>query len=166
MSIQKELKKISLKFLIERKMMWNKLIKSVGIFLLGLFLSGHVLAQGQVVDQIVAIVGSNIVLKSDIEKMYINQQAQGITSQGDMKCEILENILVDKLLVAEAQLDTLIMVTPSQVNQQMDGQLQMYLAHFGSESAVENYFKKPIAEIKAEMQEVIRDQLLSSQMQN
>jgi len=146
--------------------MWNKLIKSVGIFLLGLFLSGHVLAQGQVVDQIVAIVGSNIVLKSDIEKMYINQQAQGITSQGDMKCEILENILVDKLLVAEAQLDTLIEVTPSQVNQQMDGQLQMYLAHFGSESAVENYFKKPIAEIKAEMQEVIRDQLLSSQMQN
>ncbi|HDR52201.1 MAG TPA: peptidylprolyl isomerase, partial [Mariniphaga anaerophila] len=37
---------------------------------------------------------------------------------------------------------------------------------FGSERAVENFFKKPIADIRAEMRQVIRDQLMSSQMQN
>ncbi len=123
-------------------------------------------AQDKVIDQIVAIVGGNIVLKSDIEKMYIDQQAQGITSDGDMKCEILENFLIDKLLIAEAEMDTLINITDSQVNQQMDGQLQMYIAHFGSERAVENYFKKPIAEIRADMRQIVRDQLMSSQMRN
>lgn len=146
-------------------MIKNRIVKTFGIILISILISGVSFAQDKVVDQIVAIVGSNIVLKSDIEKMYIDQQAQGVTSDGDMKCEILENFLVDKLLIAEAELDTLIEVTPSQVNQQMDAQIQTYLAYFGSEEAVENYFKKPITSIKAEMQEVIRNQLLSSQMQ-
>jgi peptidyl-prolyl cis-trans isomerase SurA len=142
--------------------------RNISTVLLSLLLTAMytVNAQDKVVDQIVAIVGSNIILKSDIEKMFIDQQAQGITTEGDMKCEILENFLIDKLLIAEAELDTLIEVTDSQVNQQMDAQLQMYVAHFGSESAVENYFKKPIVEIRAEMQQVIRNQLLSSQMRN
>ncbi|MCG6188081.1 peptidylprolyl isomerase [Maribellus maritimus] len=124
------------------------------------------LAQDKIVDQIVAIVGGNIILKSDVEYMTIQQQASGITSEGDMKCEILENLLIDKLLVAEAELDTLIEVTPSQVNQQMDAQIQMYISRIGSEKAVEEHFQKPIAIIKSDMQEGIRNQLLSSQMQN
>lgn len=144
----------------------NKIIRNFGLFLLSFTIIGNLAAQDKVVDQIVAVVGSNIILKSEIERMYMDQQAQGITSDGDMKCEILENYLIDKLLVAEAELDTLIEVTPSQVNQQMDGQLQMYVSHFGSEKAVEDYFGKPIAEIKAEMQEAIKNQLLSSQMRN
>ncbi|WP_163326299.1 peptidylprolyl isomerase [Draconibacterium mangrovi] len=123
-------------------------------------------AQDKVIDQIVAVVGGNVILKSDIETMNINQQAQGITSEGDMKCEILEDFLINKLLVAEAELDTLITVTPSQVNQQMDAQLQMYMQHFGTESAVETYFGKPIASIKSDMQEAIREQLYSQQMRS
>jgi peptidyl-prolyl cis-trans isomerase SurA len=98
--------------------------------------------------------------------MNIEQQAQGITSEGDMKCEILENFLVDKLLVAEAELDTLIEVTPSQVNQRMDQQLAMYVSYMGSEKAVEEYFKKSFMEIKSEMREGIRNQLLSQQMRD
>ncbi len=144
----------------------NNSHKMTGILLILLLSLNTVFAQDKVIDQIVAIVGSNIILKSDIEKMYIEQQAQGITSQGDMKCEILENFLIDKLLIAEAELDTLIEVTDSQINQQMDAQMQMYLSHFGSEQAVENYFKKPIAEIRAEMQQFVKNQLLSSQKRN
>ena len=123
-------------------------------------------AQDKIIDQIVAVVGGNIILKSEIEDMAINQQAQGITSEGDMKCEILENMLIDKLLISEAELDTLIEVTDSQINQQMDGQMQMYVQHFGSEKAVENYFKKPITYIRSQMKGNIRNQLLSSQMRN
>jgi len=144
----------------------NNSNKITGLLLLILLSVNTAFAQDKVIDQIIAIVGGNIILKSDIEKMYIDQQAQGITSQGDMKCEILENFLIDKLLIAEAELDTLIEVTDSQINQQMDAQMQMYISHFGSQQAVENYFKKPIVEIRAEMQQVIRNQLLSSQMRN
>lgn len=141
-----------------------KIIKLTGLFLITALLSNPTIAQDKVVDQIVAIVGGNIILKSEIERMNMEQQAQGITSEGDMKCEILENFLVDKLLVAEAELDTLIEVTPSQVNQRMDQQLAMYVSYMGSEKAVEDYFKKSIMEIKSEMKEGIRNQLLSQQM--
>ncbi|OQB79201.1 MAG: Chaperone SurA precursor [Bacteroidetes bacterium ADurb.Bin123] len=132
-----------------------------------LFFRGNfpAVAQDRVVDQIIAVVGNNIILKSEIEEMFKQQQAQGITSEGDMKCEILEDFLIDKLLVAEALLDTNIIVTDNQINQNLDGRLQMFITHFGSEKEVENYFKKSIPELKSELQEVIRNQLLSSQMQ-
>jgi peptidyl-prolyl cis-trans isomerase SurA len=141
-----------------------KAMKLTGLLLTAILLTIKLTAQDKVVDQIVAIVGGNIILKSEIERMHIEQQAQGVTSDGDMKCEILENFLVDKLLVAEAELDTLIEVTPSQVNQRMDQQLAMYISYIGSEKAVEDYFKKSIVEIKSEMREGIRNQLLSQQM--
>jgi peptidyl-prolyl cis-trans isomerase SurA len=124
------------------------------------------MAQDKVVDQIVAVVGNNIILKSEIEEMFRDQQAQGITSEGDMKCEILEKFLIDKLLVAEALIDTDIVVTDNQINQNLDGRLQMFITHFGSEKEVENYFKKPIPLLKADLQEVIKNQLYSQQMQN
>jgi peptidyl-prolyl cis-trans isomerase SurA len=141
-------------------------MRTVFVTILAILFSTASFAQDRVIDQIVAVVGGNVILKSDIEHMNIEQQAQGITSEGDMKCEILEEFLINKLLVAEAELDTLITVTPSQVNQQMDGRLQMFLSHFGSEKAVEAYFKKPIALIKSDMQESIREQLLSQQMRS
>ena len=105
--------------------MKNNLNIKTGLIIILLLAMGTMHAQDRVIDQIVAVVGSNIILKSDIEKMFIDQQAQGITTDGDMKCEILENFLIDRLLIAEAELDTLIEVTDSQDNQQMDGQIQI-----------------------------------------
>ena len=98
--------------------------------------------------------------------MNIQQQAQGITSEGDMKCEILENLLIDKLLIAEAELDTLIEVTHSQVNQQMDAQMQMYIQHLVRKKQLKTISKNQLPTSRSEMQEGIRNQLLSSQMQN
>jgi len=125
-----------------------------------------VLAQDKIIDQIIAVVGSNIIMKSDIETMYMQNQAQGITSDGDMKCEILEDFLVEKLLLAEAELDTNITVTPSQINQNMDQRMQYFTRNLGSEQAVEKYFQKPIAAIKADLEEVIRNQLMTNQMRS
>jgi len=136
----------------------------LGLVLLAILIGTTGFSQDKIVDQIVAVVGGNIILKSEIEGMHMEQQAQGISTDGDMKCEILENFLINKLLIAEAELDSLIEVTPSQVNQQMDQQLQMYISHFETEKAVEAYFSKSIELIKAEMQEGIRNQLLSQQM--
>jgi peptidyl-prolyl cis-trans isomerase SurA len=147
-------------------MRMNKVMKATVIMLIICFAGSDLFAQDRVIDQIVAIVGGNIVLKSDIEKMYMEQQAQGNTSDGDMKCEIFEHILIDKLLIAEAEMDTLINITDSQVNQQMEAQLQTYVSYFGSEKAVENFWKKPMAEIRSEMRTSVRDYLMSNQMRN
>jgi peptidyl-prolyl cis-trans isomerase SurA len=154
----------SLKYLMSKtnNYMFKKLI--AGILLTGC-VSSVSLAQDKIVDQIVAIVGQNIIMKSDIESMYMQQQAQGIVSDGDMKCEILEDFLVEKLLLAEAQLDTTIEVTDSQLNQNLDQRMQYFVQHLGSEKAVEEYFQKPIVQIKADLEEVLRNQSMTSQMQ-
>ncbi|MGD9928723.1 MAG: peptidylprolyl isomerase [Mangrovibacterium sp.] len=123
-------------------------------------------AQDKIIDQIVGVVGGNIIMKSDIEAMYMQNQAQGIVSEGDMKCEILEEFLIEKLLIAEAELDTTIEVTDSQLNQQLDQRMQYFIKNLGTERAVEDYFKKPISQIKSSLEEVIRNQLMTSQMRN
>lgn len=140
--------------------------KLIGLFILaGCIISGKIQAQDKVVDQIVAVVGKNIILKSDIEGMYLQQQAQGMTSEGDMKCEILENLLVEKLLLAEAELDTTITVSDSQLNQSLEQRIQYFTSHLGSEKEVEAYFKKSIVELKSDLQEVIKNQQMTQQMQ-
>ncbi|MBL7969026.1 MAG: peptidylprolyl isomerase [Prolixibacteraceae bacterium] len=126
---------------------------------------GTIQAQDKTVDQIVAVVGKNIILKSDIEEMFKQQQAQGITTEGDMKCEILENLLVEKLLLAEAEQDTTITVSDSQLNQNLEQRIQYFISHLGSEKEVEAYFKKSIMELKADMEEVIKNQQMTQQMQ-
>jgi len=142
--------------------------KLIGLFILtGFIVSGNpAQAQDKVVDQIVAVVGKNIILKSDIESMFQQQQAQGITTEGDMKCEILENLLVEKLLLAEAELDTTITVSDSQLNQKLEQRIQYFTSHLGTEKDVEAYFKKSIVNIKSDLQEVIKNQAMNEQMQN
>ena len=141
--------------------------KIIGLFILTGFVAigNQTNAQDKVVDQIISVVGKNIILKSDIEGMFQQQQAQGITTEGDMKCEILENLLIEKLLLAEAELDTTIIVSDSQINQSLEQRIQYFISHLGSEKEVEAYFKKSIIELKADMQDVIKNQQMTQQMQ-
>jgi len=137
-----------------------------GVLLIGTIVFGQKvsIAQDKVIDQIVAVVGSNPILKSDIETTAIQMQAQGATPQGDSKCVILESLLEQKLLLAEAELDTLIVVTDNQINQQMDRRLNYFIENIGSEKEVEKYFNKPIVQLKAEMSETIKESLKTEQM--
>lgn len=167
MFTQKALEEINLKYTISKYMELNKSKKSVVLMLLlGILFVQNIKAQDRTIDQVVAVVGGNIILKSDVEELYLMRQAEGYFTEGDMKCEMLEDLLVGKLLVAEAELDTLITVTPSQINQQMDGQIQYLVSRLGSEKAVEDYFKKPISVVRSDMQKDIQENLLSQQIRS
>lgn len=135
--------------------------------LAGMVLGAYLVApaQDKVVDQIVAIVGSNPILKSDIETQALQMQAQGATTVGDLKCEILESLLEQKLLLAEAELDTNIVVTDNQINQQLDRKMRYFIENIGSEKEVEKYFNKSITQLKSELSDMIKEQLKTEQMQ-
>jgi peptidyl-prolyl cis-trans isomerase SurA len=139
-----------------------KIALVIGIFILEPAVSK---AQDKVIDQILAVVGSNPILKSDIETQAIQNQAQGQAVQGDSKCIILEQLLEQKLLLAEAELDTLIVVGDNQINQQMDRRMNYFIENIGSEKEVEKYFSKSIVQLKAEMSETIKESLKTEQMQ-
>ena len=122
-------------------------------------------AQDKVIDQILAIVGNNIILKSDVENQYLQTIAQGIDSYGDLKCEIFEDLLYQKLLLNQAILDS-IEVTEKEIEQRLDSRLNMILGQAGSEEALVEYFNKPMAEIKKDLRTLLKDQLLTQKMQS
>ena len=128
------------------------------------FSANRISAQEKVIDKVLAVVGGNIILQSDVENQYIQLKAQGVSSGNDLKCELLEELLFQKLLLNQAQVDS-IEVTEPQVEQSLDRRLRMFVAQIGSEEKLEEYFNKSILEIKADLRDRIREQLLTQQMQ-
>ncbi len=120
-------------------------------------------AQPYMLDQIVAIVGSKPVKQSDIEGMYLQMRAQGYPVRGDVKCQIFEELLTQKLLVNQAEVDSLT-IESSEVETDMNRRLNVFIAQIGSQEKLEEYFKKSIYEIKDDLRKSLHEQLLASKM--
>ncbi|MEI8203374.1 MAG: peptidylprolyl isomerase [Bacteroidota bacterium] len=126
----------------------------------------HLYSQEKVIDQVVAVVGNNNIKLSDIEMQYSQYQLQNPSEGGaEVKCEILENLLFMKLLLHQAEMDSLV-VKDEMVQDRMNRNLRYFISQIGSKEKLEEYYHKSIAEIKEEMFEQIRKQLLSEMMQN
>ncbi|UBM63203.1 peptidylprolyl isomerase [Candidatus Sulfidibacterium hydrothermale] len=122
--------------------------------------------KGKILDEVVAVVGNKLILKSDIENQYMNYRMQGAI-QGtaeDMKCEILESLLYQRLMVAQAEVDS-ITVDESQVNAELERRLSGFINQFGSQEKLEKYYGKSISQIKAEIHDIVKDQMLAQQVQ-
>ncbi len=123
--------------------------------------------QPQVIDKVVAVVGKNIILQSDIENQYIQYRMQGMaegTGQ-EVRTRILEDLLLQKLMLNQAEMDS-ITVTDEEVERQMDQKLQYFISRFGSKEKMEAQFGKTLTEIKDELRKGQKDQMLQEQVQN
>ena len=119
----------------------------------------------QSVDRIEAIIGDEVVLKSDIENQYLQYLNQGNIKSMSVKCELIEDILFQKLLVNQAKLDS-IQVSSEEVDDQVTQRINYFIDQLGSINEIEKYFNKTKSEIEAELNDMIRDQILSQKMQN
>lgn len=127
--------------------------------------SSYMFAQNNVVDKIIAIVGEEIILKSDIENEFLHEQGQGlISTTSDYRAEILERQLIQKLLLAQAKLDS-ISVTEDEVENEVNSRVQYLTTNIGSRERLEAYFGKNIEEIKSDMRAPIREKLITEMMQ-
>ena len=118
-----------------------------------------------VVDQVMAVVGSKIVLKSDIEKQYMQILAQGAPESADLKCNIFDQLLLQKLMLNQADLDS-VTVSDGQIEGELDRRMRYYIHQIGSEEKLEEYFHTTIRELKAEFRDAIKDQLIMQNMQS
>ncbi|HTX88545.1 MAG TPA: peptidylprolyl isomerase [Bacteroidales bacterium] len=127
-----------------------------------IFPSGtHAQKADSVIDGVVAVVGENVILKSDIENQYL-QYRMGGNIQGSpqfVKCRMLENMLFQKLLLHQAILDSA-KVTDAQVEAQMDQKMRYFISQVGSADKLEEYYQKSIPEIKNELRDIIREQMM------
>lgn len=139
-------------------------MKRIYLLLLS-FLPVFTMAQGVLIDEVVANVGDNIVLMSDIESQYVQYRMQGnIDNAAEIRCQILDNLLFQKLLLTQAQLDSVV-ITDARVQSELDRRLRYYISQFGSKEKFEEFYNKSIVEIKEEFREIIRNQLMSEEVQ-
>lgn len=122
-------------------------------------------AQDNVVDKIIAVVGNQVVLKSDVEQRFISLKAQGYTSGSvDLKTEIFEDLLIQKLMIAQAAIDS-IEVTEQEVEDDLDRKMEMYIQRIGSKEKLEQYFGKSILDMKNDLREPTRNERIKEKMQ-
>ncbi|MDA0940087.1 MAG: peptidylprolyl isomerase [Bacteroidetes bacterium] len=118
----------------------------------------------QRLDGIIAVVGDEIVLASDIRERVLQAKLEGRTVSEDQECSLLESILFEKLLLHNARLDSL-EVTDAEVMSEIDRRLAYYLQMFGTIEAFEAEYGKSVAEWKAEFNDPVREQILAQKMQ-
>lgn len=120
----------------------------------------------KVIDQIIAVVGNNIILESEIEGQYYQYLTQGFSPmEGDLKCIILEDLLIQSLMLNQAKLDS-VEVTEKQVEGELEHKMRYYVNQIGSVEKLEEMFNKSIIEIKSDLRDMVRDQFLMSMMQD
>ena len=132
-----------------------------------LFFSCALTAQtykGGLIDKTVALVGNDIITISQLETEVQMMMAQGFPSDGNMRCEILENLLIQKLFLTQARLDSLV-VNIDQVEASLNDRINDMLVKIGGEAEIEKYFKKPLHKLRNDWREVLQEQSLTQQMQ-
>ncbi len=146
--------------------MIKKILLVTSVLLALLYLKAEA-QQKQVIDQVAAVVGKNVILQSDIENQYIQYRLQrGISGSAEtIRCRILEDLLFQKLMLNQAEIDS-VEVTDVQIDQEMERRLRYFINELGSQEKLEAYYNKSINEIKSELRRLVKDQMLVQQVQN
>lgn len=127
-------------------------------------LSGQSVRPG-VIDKTVALIGGDMIQLSAIENEVQMMMVQGVTTDRFIRCEVLENMLVQKLFLNQARLDSL-KVNNEAVESELTNRVQQIMSQLGGEKAMEEYFRKPMYKIREEWRETLADQSLVQQMQS
>ncbi|MCB0402408.1 MAG: peptidylprolyl isomerase [Flavobacteriales bacterium] len=141
--------------------MRNKLIFSLTLLL---SMTSFAQQEGVVIDKVLAVVGENVILKSDIEAQVVSMRANGVLVDDDARCNLFEELLFQKLLLHQAALDS-VTVTEEEVEAEINRRLNYFIAQVGSERKLEQYYKKSISQIKDEFRKIVKEQMISQRMQ-
>lgn len=120
--------------------------------------------RGNLIDNIVARVDDYIILRSELEAGYANYLARGASPSTQAKCEILQSLVLNKVMVAKAEIDSVI-VDEGQVQSQLDVAMANALAQFPSEAEFERVYGKSIDEFRDELLPDMRENLTVQTMQ-
>lgn len=114
----------------------------------------------QTLDRIVAIVGEEIILASDVENQYNYLIINGEKDNGTLRCQVLDQLIVGKLLLNKAQQDSL-EVSEEQVASEVDRRIKVFVDQMGSQERFEEVYGRSIEQFKADINPDIRKELLT-----
>jgi len=132
------------------------------VFAAALFLTTGLSAQkysGGLVDKTVAVVGNEVIMISDIESEVQQMQAQGRSSDRDMRCNLLERMMENKIFLMQARIDSLT-VNYDMVDQELSNRIDTYRTYLGGDEELEKYFGKPLYKLRQEWRQLFEEQSL------
>ncbi|MBB5396724.1 peptidylprolyl isomerase [Mucilaginibacter sp. AK015] len=136
----------------------------LSIFTSFIFLS---FAQAQVhtLDKIAAVVGSGIILQSDIELQYAQYLVSGQQPNPSIKCLILQNQLTQKLLAQQAVIDS-VQVKDEEVDSEVDRRMRSFIQRAGSQDKLEQFLGRSVIQYKDELRPDIKESLIAQRMRS
>ena len=134
-------------------------IRIIALFAL-LFISVAASAQKYpkgIVDKSIAVIGNEMIMISDLEEEVQMMRAQGLMSDRNARCEILESMMESKLFLMQSRLDSL-ELNNDNVESELRNRVDQIRTQLGGDEAVAEYFGKPIYKLRQEWRKTIEDQ--------
>ncbi len=116
------------------------------------------------IDKTVAVVGNEAIMISDIESTVKERGAQGLSSDRNVRCEVLENMLESKLFLMQARIDSL-SVNQDNVEGMLSQRIDQFLTYLGGEDKLEEYFGKPLYRLRQDWRKQYEDMSLTQEEQ-
>ncbi len=117
-------------------------------------------AQDNIVDEVVWVVGDEAILRSDIERI---RNDYGSNIKGNPYCVIPEQLAVQKLFLHQAELDS-VNVSDSDVSKYVEDDINRKVMMAGSREKLEEYMRMPMSQIREELFEMYRNQLMTNEV--
>ena len=136
-------------------------MKKIILISLVCLINTNLIAQTNVLDKVIAVVGKNMIKQSELETTYLQQKESfGIIDEPfDIKCEIFESLLINKLMLHQSEIDS-ISITDEQINREMDNRINYMIRSSGSKENLEKQMNKSVSDIKEYYKDVIKESLL------
>jgi len=117
------------------------------------------------VDKILSVVGDRIILYSDIKNSILDATRQGATVPADAECMLLEQAIISKVMMLQAEKDSL-PVSEDDIESQLDNRVRSYIQMYGTQKQLEEIAGKTVYQIKDDARASIREQMLGEAMQS
>jgi peptidyl-prolyl cis-trans isomerase SurA len=139
-------------------------MKSIIAAIVFILSNNIVFAQNKIADKIVGIVDNKIVLQSDVQTQLNQMASQGAAMNADSRCYVYQQMMLQKLMVAQANHDSVV-VSNDEIENELDRRMNYFIGQVGSKEKFEEYYHKPILKFKEEFREAVQEQLLAQRMQ-
>ncbi|MDX5421633.1 MAG: peptidylprolyl isomerase [Hymenobacteraceae bacterium] len=117
------------------------------------------------VDGIIAKIDNHVILRSDLEFSYLQYLAQSKQQPNeDLKCEIFKSLVQDKLLLARAEVDSVV-VEDAMVAGELNRRIEYLTAQVGGVERLEQYYNKSVRQLKEELRRTVKEQMVMEKMQ-
>ena len=121
-------------------------------------------AQDNVIDEVLWVVGDEAILKSDVEQARLYYMMQGQQIEGEPYCVIPEQLAIQKLFLNQAAIDS-VEVTDQEVLSAVEAEINDRIARIGSKEKMEEYFSMSTMKMREELRETMRDRMVMERMQ-